>query len=65
MLATADGLCTICSRPPVKTLVVDHCHTTNKVRGILCEKCNQTLGLMDDKIEYLLNAVKYLEESTK
>ena len=46
-------------------LVVDHCHTTNKVRGIICEKCNQTLGLMDDSVEFLIKAAQYLEDSKK
>lgn len=63
LLSAAGGLCTICGRPPIRKLVVDHCHVTNKVRGILCEKCNQTLGLMDDKIEYFLSAANYLQRS--
>jgi hypothetical protein len=58
-----DGTCTICKRYPSNFLVIDHCHTKNIVRGILCEKCNQALGLMDDNIEYLLNMIQYLKDN--
>lgn len=60
LLESNQGLCKICNREPVQWLVVDHCHTTGEVRGALCEKCNQTLGLMDDNPEYLMNAAQYL-----
>lgn len=63
LLENSNGVCTICGRLPNKWLVIDHCHNTNIVRGILCEKCNQSLGLMDDNIEYLKNAINYLEKS--
>lgn len=63
LFALNDGTCTICKRFPSNFLVIDHCHKTNKVRGILCEKCNQTLGLMDDNIDYLLSMVQYLQEN--
>jgi len=39
---------------------IDHCHTTNKVRGILCRNCNLALGLMKDNVISLENAIKYL-----
>lgn len=28
---------------------IDHCHTTGKVRGILCHKCNSILGYIENK----------------
>lgn len=40
---------------------VDHCHTTGKVRGLLCNNCNTALGLVDDKIEVLKRMIKYLK----
>jgi hypothetical protein len=42
---------------------VDHCHTTGKVRGLLCGSCNKSLGGFMDNTEYLKNAIEYLENS--
>lgn len=44
--------------------VVDHCHTTGKVRGILCSNCNHALGKFKDSIALLSNAIAYLNRST-
>lgn len=41
--------------------VVDHCHTTNKVRGLLCDNCNLMIGHAKDNINSLKKAIKYLE----
>ena len=41
---------------------IDHCHTTNKVRGILCTHCNVALGLLKDSPEILKSAIKYLKK---
>ena len=43
-------------------LVVDHCHTTGKVRGMLCQKCNLMLGNANDLISTLEQAVIYLRD---
>jgi hypothetical protein len=59
------GLCAICGNPPSgkkKVLCVDHCHDTGKVRGLLCDDCNNLLGRAKDKIEHLLSAVEYLQK---
>jgi hypothetical protein len=40
---------------------VDHSHVTNKVRGLLCTKCNTLLGMANDNIEILEKAIKYLK----
>lgn len=42
-------------------LVVDHCHETGKVRGLLCHNCNRGFGLFKDNTGALLKAVDYLE----
>lgn len=42
------------------TANVDHCHQTNKVRGLLCNPCNQALGLFKDSTTILKNAEEYL-----
>jgi hypothetical protein len=40
---------------------VDHSHKTNKVRDLLCTKCNTLLGAVDDNVEILEKAIKYLQ----
>ncbi len=42
-------------------LCIDHCHTTGKIRGVLCRRCNVVLGLVYDKREPLDKLVNYLE----
>lgn len=41
---------------------IDHCHTTGKVRGILCNNCNVGLGHFKERIELLKTAIEYLEK---
>lgn len=60
---TQAGVCAICRKPPSgrKTrLSVDHCHTTGKVRGLLCDKCNQGIGYFDDNVSLVKRALTYL-----
>lgn len=40
----------------------DHCHTTGKVRGILCHCCNLMLGLARDDADRLRGAIEYLKK---
>lgn len=40
---------------------LDHCHTTGKIRGFLCNSCNFAIGLFGDNIEFLSNAINYLK----
>lgn len=47
------------SRP----LCIDHCHTTGKVRGLLCASCNSSIGFVNDDINILLNLIKYLQDA--
>jgi hypothetical protein len=41
-------------------LAVDHDHTTDKVRGLLCSACNKGIGLLQDDVDVLLKAHTYL-----
>jgi hypothetical protein len=62
LTAQASG-CAICGEPHKqgKVLHVDHCHVTEKVRGLLCAPCNTALGGFRDNEEFLLRAVSYLK----
>lgn len=40
---------------------VDHCHTTGKIRGLLCNDCNRALGLFKDNKELLQSAIVWLD----
>lgn len=64
MLVNQNGQCAICctdTPPTVSGWHVDHCHSRGKVRGILCQHCNNMLGMAKDDIQILKNAIKYLE----
>jgi hypothetical protein len=61
-----DHKCAICFKDETKVfkglLFVDHCHTTGKLRGLLCHHCNTALGKFEDSQNTLMNAVQYLEK---
>lgn len=73
MLKAQNGLCAICRKPEVtvdrrrpgevRKLAVDHCHTTGKIRGLLCAKCNAAIGHFKESIESIRSALAYLEKS--
>lgn len=46
-----------------KYFCVDHDHISNKVRGLLCHRCNVGLGCFSDKPELVRNALEYLESN--
>ena len=50
--------CSMCHSE--KDLVIDHCHNSGKVRGVLCRNCNMAIGLMKDSEDTLQNAINYL-----
>ncbi len=57
-----NSVCAICSKPPGKrSLSVDHCHATGKIRGLLCNSCNGALGHLGDSIELMTKAIEYLK----
>lgn len=55
-----NNVCDICDKQ-VKTLHVDHCHNTMKIRGYLCGSCNRALGLFQESKDNLIKAITYLE----
>jgi len=69
MLSRFNSLCWICK---VETAtVIDHDHDCNRdkgcedcVRGVLCRQCNWGLGNFRDNPDYLLSAIKYLQNAS-
>ena len=65
MFIKQDGKCAICSTivPGHKKInfAVDHCHKTNKVRGLLCFRCNLGIGYFKDDVYLLNNCIEYLK----
>ena len=64
MLEAQNYKCAICGSPPPNNrktrLSIDHCHTTGKVRGLLCDRCNRSIGLLKDDVSILQKAIDYL-----
>ena len=69
MLVEQNHQCAICGttdpggRHNSNYFVVDHCHTTGKVRKLLCHNCNTALGLIGDNTQVLQSMIKYLQIS--
>jgi len=69
LILEQDNYCAICHQPEkqilngkIKRLAIDHCHTTGKVRGLLCQRCNTGIGRFDDNVVLLKQAIQYLEK---
>lgn len=60
----AIDACQVCGGTSIdgRSLHVDHCHDTNKIRGVLCSECNKTLGLVKDDATRLQKLAEYLME---
>ena len=65
MLAAQGGVCAICERPPRDdiSLHVDHDHRTGVVRGLLCFRCNNAIGDLDEHVDTVQAAHDYLVRS--
>lgn len=70
LLEIQNNVCAICNKPETiinghknripKRLAIDHCHKTGKIRGLLCHKCNVSIGAMRESIKILQSAIEYL-----
>lgn len=59
-----NNKCAICGRGPAengKKLHLDHCHKTNKIRGLLCAQCNWYLGFIEKDYTILNKILQYLK----
>jgi hypothetical protein len=67
LLASQDGHCALCPRvnSGIKggRLFVDHDHQTGKIRGLLCLRCNTSLGALGDSIASLERVIIYLRRN--
>ena len=68
LLESQDNKCKLClgegftmKKSHKVKLVVDHCHTTGKVRGLPCHNCNRALGLLKDNKDTIQRALAYLD----
>jgi hypothetical protein len=69
--AQQKGLCAICLRPETahhhkgkkKHLAIDHDHISNKVRGLLCQRCNMIVGFIEANPFVLVDLNMYLGRS--
>lgn len=52
--------CKICQRVTLN-MHVDHCHDSDRIRGLLCKQCNLGLGHFKDQPTVLRAAASYLE----
>ena len=73
LFAAQKGKCAVCGKlqkhnKPYKKngtiawLCVDHNHETNKIRGLLCDRCNRAIGLFGDSTDLLFKALVYLKQ---
>jgi hypothetical protein len=69
MLSSQGGVCAICAQPETardpkagaaRAMAVDHCHTSGRVRALLCSSCNTGLGLFRDDPVRTMAATSYL-----
>lgn len=66
MIEVQNNKCYICEKPAEENtygkLVIDHCHNSLKVRKLLCNYCNITLGQVKDDLNYIQKLVNYIKE---
>lgn len=67
LYSSQAGKCAICSAPIAdgsgcRGLVIDHCHASGKVRGLLCARCNLGLGHFNDDPMRMRLAADYIEK---
>ena len=72
MLVEQEGKCAICGTAEPgrnkdgteRAWSVDHCHSRNIIRGLLCTRCNSALGLFADDPKVMKKAAEYVEYFT-
>lgn len=65
LLKEQNNRCALCQKHSSefsRRFDTDHCHDSQKIRGLLCVACNRGLGLLKDDPEVLKRAIAYLEK---
>lgn len=62
MVEAQGESCALCQDRPIE--VIDHCHATGRVRGLLCRPCNTGLGNLGDTPEAVARALTYITDWT-
>lgn len=65
MLEGQNCKCSICRCCIKNGYHIDHCHTKNFVRSLLCSRCNQAIGLLDEDVSKIKAAMQYLKRFQK
>jgi hypothetical protein len=62
LVGMQEGRCGICATSilPYRGRALDHDHNTGRVRGMLCHRCNRTLGLFKDSEEIMRRAADWV-----
>ena len=63
MLKKQNNRCAICGinfDDAYRGACVDHDHSSNKVRALLCQRCNHGIGFFTEDISKLQSAIDYL-----
>lgn len=62
-MVSSNPNCEICGDVLTESSTcIDHCHSTGKVRSLLCRYCNSLLGMARENQDTLLKAVQYLRK---
>jgi hypothetical protein len=59
MLKQQGNSCAICNGTSKRAMSIDHDHKTGKVRGLLCDSCNLSLGHLEKEI-FVEKALQYI-----
>lgn len=65
LLLQQNNCCGLCGIEPIKVPVVDHDHTSLKVRGIICQGCNIIVGFFEARPEAFARITNYLNKDSK
>lgn len=74
LLYLQHGVCAVCEQPEtvrqakdesIRPLVVDHCHATGKIRGLLCANCNSAEGYLKSNYVIALKMAEYIKRHSQ